>query len=117
MKDDDMKTPVFVGDFGSVADIAKAFRVDSHIVETSQILYAAYDIANWEGHALVVFMQDGQLYEVNGSHCSCYGLEGQWEPELTSVAALRLRRGWLYDEAFHATLNAYARTISTEEET
>lgn len=31
------------------------------------------------------------LYEVHGGHCSCYGLEGQWEPERTTVASLRKR--------------------------
>lgn len=29
------------------------------------------------------------LYEVNGSHCSCYGFEGQWEPSLTTLAYLK----------------------------
>jgi hypothetical protein len=28
---------------------------------------------------------------VNGSHCSCHGLEGQWEPEETSMKALEHR--------------------------
>ncbi len=37
------------------------------------------------------FRRDGRLYEVNGSHCSCYGLENQWDPESTTVEALRHR--------------------------
>ena len=28
---------------------------------------------------------------MNGSHCSCYGLEGQWEPEETDLEAIRHR--------------------------
>jgi hypothetical protein len=32
----------------------------------------------------VIYEKDGQLYEVHGGHCSCYGLEGQWSPEETS---------------------------------
>ena len=28
--------------------------------------------------------EDEKFYEVTGSHCSCYGLEGQWDPELCS---------------------------------
>ena len=39
----------------------------------------------------MLFRKDGKLYEVNGSHCSCYALEGQWEPEETTVEALRHR--------------------------
>lgn len=51
-----------------------------------QILFANYDYECYEGDAHVVFIgQDGKLYEVNGSHCSCYGLEGQWDIEETSL--------------------------------
>jgi hypothetical protein len=55
------------------------------------ILLAAYDIDGYEGSAFVLFEKDGKLYEVNGGHCSCYGLEGQWEPEETSVEGIKLR--------------------------
>lgn len=50
-----------------------------------------YEYGNWEGYAFVLFEQNGRLYEVNGSHCSCYGLEGQWDPEETSVKELTYR--------------------------
>jgi len=42
---------------------------------------------------------DSKLYEVNGSHCSCYGFEGQWTPEETSLEALqhRANEGRLFD--------------------
>ena len=33
----------------------------------------------------------GQLHEIHGSHCSCYGFEGQLDLEQTSVEALRYR--------------------------
>jgi len=36
----------------------------------------------------VLFKRGGKLYDVNGSHCSCFGLEDQWLPEETTVAAL-----------------------------
>lgn len=57
----------------------------------AEILLASYGSASYEGHAFVLFRRDGKLWEVNGSHCSCYGLEGQWEPEETTVEALRHR--------------------------
>ena len=53
-----------------------------------ELLFASYGGGSYEGDATVVFRKDGKLYEVSGSHCSCYGLEGQWEPEETSIAAL-----------------------------
>ena len=34
---------------------------------------------------------DGALFEVHGSHCSCYGFEGQLDLEETNSVALRYR--------------------------
>lgn len=56
-----------------------------------EILLASYGQDGYEGDAFILFRKDGKLYEVNGGHCSCYGLEGQWEPEETSIEALRHR--------------------------
>ena len=55
------------------------------------ILIATYGGGSYEGDAFVLFKQRGKLFEVNGSHCSCYGLEGQWKPEETTVAALKMK--------------------------
>jgi hypothetical protein len=57
----------------------------------AEILLASYGTPSYEGYAFVLFRREGKLYEVNGSHCSCYGLEGQWDPEETTVEALRHR--------------------------
>lgn len=57
----------------------------------AEILLASYGTPSYEGYAFVLFRRDGKLYEVNGSHCSCYGLEGQWAPEEATVEALRHR--------------------------
>jgi hypothetical protein len=56
-----------------------------------EILWAAYETPCYEGYAMVVFKRDDKLYEVNGSHCSCMGLEGQWSPEETTWEALKMR--------------------------
>lgn len=56
-----------------------------------EILLAYYSYKNYSGEAFVLFKQNAKLYEVNGSHCSCYGLENQWEPEETTVEALLYR--------------------------
>ena len=53
-----------------------------------ELLFASYGGGSYEGDAFVLFRKDGKLYEVNGSHSSCYGLEGQWNAEETSIAAL-----------------------------
>lgn len=63
--------------------------------ERVNVLFASYGDANYSGDAFVLFEKDGRLYEVNGSHCSCYGLEGQFESEETSLEYLEkvLKRG------------------------
>lgn len=55
------------------------------------ILFATYGEDNYSGDAWVLFEESGRLYEVNGSHCSCYGLEGQWEPEETTLESIEYR--------------------------
>lgn len=52
------------------------------------ILFATYTYEEYSGEAFVLFERKGKLYEVNGSHCSCYGLEGQWSPEEVNLKEL-----------------------------
>lgn len=59
--------------------------------EGINILFASYGEDNYSGDAFVLFEKNGKLYEVNGSHCSCYGLEGQFDPEETTLEAIRYR--------------------------
>lgn len=71
------------------AKAAKALALDKY--QGIEVLLASYSNANYSGDAFVLFRKDGKLYEVNGSHCSCYGLENQWDPEETSGEALQKR--------------------------
>lgn len=82
---------VYFESFGSLEDVVSNFQLSSEQLEGVEILYAMYDGGGYDGWAHVIIRKDGKLYEVNGSHCSCYGLEGQWEPEETSVTALLFR--------------------------
>ena len=59
--------------------------------EGENILFASYGEDNYSGEAWVLFEKDGKLFEVNGRHCSCYGLEEQWEPEEVSLIELENR--------------------------
>jgi hypothetical protein len=80
-----------------------------------EVVFAAYGQGNYQGSALVLFKRDGNLYEANGGHCSCRGLEGQWSPEETSWEALVLRQldNYEYDQdtidAFNALVQAGIR--------
>jgi hypothetical protein len=80
---------VFHGSFSCAEDVFSQFETD--VMEGLTFLYAAYDNENYEGYAHVIYIEDGCLYEVNGSHCSCRGLEDQWSPEETTVTALLSR--------------------------
>ncbi len=52
------------------------------------LLLASYETGCYDGTAFVLYEKDGILYEVNASHCSCHGLENEWEPEATTWDAL-----------------------------
>lgn len=68
-------------------------RMDQAITDYKDIniLFASYGQDNYFGDAWVLYEKDGKLYEVNGSHCSCYGLENQWNPEEVMLKELENR--------------------------
>ena len=43
-------------------------------------VFATYETPSYEGYALVIYKEGSTYSVVEGSHCSCYGLEGQFEP-------------------------------------
>jgi hypothetical protein len=78
----------FFGEFENEESVIGAFEIPDHELEDAEIIVALYSCEDYSGSALVLFRRGGQLFEVHGSHCSCNGLEGQWEPEPTSEADL-----------------------------
>ena len=79
---------VFDDGFESIDDVFREFdlteREGEQFKATCVIISATYSYYCYEGEAAVIFYDaiKGQFFEVHGSHCSCYGLEGQWDPEL-----------------------------------
>lgn len=69
----------------------KDFEEDPESWKNINVLLAIYSYGCYDGTAFVLFERDGKLYEVDGGHCSCYGLEQQWKPEETTVESLRHR--------------------------
>jgi hypothetical protein len=85
-------TTKYFGEFENREDVQGNFQVpDDDMPSEEDIIFAAYDIDGYEGFALVLFVRNEVLYEVNGSHCSCNGLEEQWDPEATTWKALEMR--------------------------
>lgn len=74
--------------FSSKEDIARNFNISLCELEHSNIIFASYSYEDYSGNALVVYEENGKFFEVHGSHCSCYGLEDQWQPEESSYEHL-----------------------------
>ena len=72
-------------------DVFNEFCVSEEERKGIEILMAYYNCPPYEGYAFVLFKKDDKLYEVAASHCSCFGLEDQWDPEETSVEAMLFR--------------------------
>ena len=60
------------------------FEEGPSALEGADLIFAAYWQPPWEGSALVYFERGGELFEVDAGHCSCNGLEGQWNPKPAS---------------------------------
>jgi len=78
--------PEFVENWSCEDDVFSDFCIDEHIsgpnpMKGVKILFACYKTGGYSGQGFVLFKKGRKYYEVNGSHCSCYGLEGQWSPE------------------------------------
>ena len=58
-------------------------REKSELPSNLVLLYADYTYEYYSGDAYVLGYdkEKKQFFEVHGSHCSCYGLEGQWDEE------------------------------------
>lgn len=77
-----------------VADmLIKDWSAPSNLREEYEILIAYQSEGNWgcdsSGWFLLRLRATGALFEVSGSHCSCYGFEDQFSPEATTVEYLK----------------------------
>lgn len=77
--------------------MCRDFEIEMSTLDEIEILIASYTYEDCNGIAFVLFEKGGKLFEVNGSHCSCYRLEGQWESEETTLEALMARKTWYWD--------------------
>lgn len=71
-------------------------------ISDDDVLFAFYTSHCYGGRAFVLVSKNKELFEVNGYHCSCNGLEDQWELEPTSWASLKMRTDKGYEEVFES---------------
>lgn len=82
----------FGGEYDYEKKEPKSPVVPDDFPKDDEIIFAAYGTPSYEGYALIVFERNSKLYEINGSHCSCYGLnETMGGNEETSREALKIR--------------------------
>lgn len=76
-----------------IKHIVEEYECEPEDVKKFDILVAYESIGNWGCDSSSWFLLRDRaskaLYEVSGSHCSCYGFEGQWEPSLTILEYLK----------------------------
>lgn len=87
----DMQEVGILMGWNSVEEMANDFNIELTALDGIVVLLADYECGDYEGSAFVLFEKDGKLYEVNAGHCSCYGLEDQWNPEEVLIAELKRR--------------------------
>lgn len=81
--------PVFLNLFeDGIESIAYEFSLTIEELNQYHVLYAWYDYQTYDGEAYLLLIKDSKVYEVTGGHCSCYGLEGQFEPEEVPLKVL-----------------------------
>ena len=94
---------MYLNDFSCKEDLISAFfpswagHKPPEDFDDINILLASYGGGSYDGDAFILCEKKGKLYTVEGSHCSCYGLEGQWGLESTNVDTLlhRVNKGTL----------------------
>jgi hypothetical protein len=82
----------------SLDQLKADFEIDDADLVGIEIIAAGYAYEGYSGRACVIFRKGGKLFWVHATHCSCHGLGGQWEPEETSLLALKYqaKNGWDY---------------------
>lgn len=85
--------------FDDAGSVVTEFGAPADALEGAEVLIASYSYEDYSGYAYVLYRKDGQFFETSGSHCSCYGLEGQWDPEATTPEEVvhRLQKGNYFD--------------------
>jgi hypothetical protein len=72
--------------------IAESYETDRQSLDKYDILIAYQSVGSWgcdsSAFLLLRDKETGELLENHGSHCSCYGFEGQFEPEQTTIEYL-----------------------------
>lgn len=112
-----LKEPIYLHDWADDGEVGmlRDFGIDQSALLGASVIVASYTYEDYSGDAFVLFERDGKLFEVNGGHCSCYGLSEssyfgdtttQWQPEETTFDALLQRIPSSRDPGVHDAILA-----------
>jgi hypothetical protein len=90
---------LFLADLAEYTDNAirkhllEEWEVPEDLLKDFEIIIAYESVGSWgcdsSAWYLLRHKKTKKLYEVHGSHCSCNGFEGQFEPEETTLIYLK----------------------------
>lgn len=83
--------PVFLEDWADTKWEGMASDCREKEILELHVLFAYYLQECYSGEAYALVEKGGKLYEFFGSHCSCYGLEGQFFLEEVTLEALEFK--------------------------
>lgn len=87
-----------------IQHIVRDYEANKKLVNKFKVLIAYESVGSWGCDSSSWFLlkekSTGKLFETHGSHCSCYGFEGQFEPEETNLEYLK-------SEKFYFSCGAY----------
>lgn len=103
---------VFFDQFDKVEDVLSEFSINKEDLKGCEVVFAYYTYEDYSGDALVILRDphSGVFYEVNGGHCSCYGLEGQWDMEETTLDVMLQRSTPFFDEVVKCYIQQHLLT-------
>lgn len=78
---------IYLDEFTCRADVEREF--DVKLDDECEILLAIYTYGDYCGDAMVIGRRGKTLFMMEAYHCSCYGLEGQWREDETSLKTLK----------------------------
>ena len=72
-------------------EIIDEFKANILDVDKYTYIIAYVDYGSYEGTGWILMQEKttGKLFENHSGHCSCYGNEGQFEPEATDLKYLQ----------------------------
>jgi hypothetical protein len=86
--------------------LVNEYTADPDVVDGLEVLIGYESVGDWGCDSSSFFLlrdKDGNLFEVHGSHCSCYGFEDQFTLEPTTIEALKFRINESYNHSVFYT--------------